>query len=455
MDVCLYMSAPVKSAIAKPSKTLKGTVTAPGDKSISHRSIIFGALAEGITEVTGLLRGEDILSTVRAMQAFGAEITEDENGKWQIEGVGANGFASPTGDVDCGNAGTGVRLIMGAAAGYAMTARFTGDASLSVRPMNRILDPLREMGVSADARTTDAGEPGRLPVTLKSNGALRPVEYRPPHASAQVKSAILLAGLNAQGTTTVIEPIATRDHTENMLRAFGVPVDNRSIANAAHISITGPAKLKATKIKVPGDPSSAAFPIIAALITPGSDIIVENVMMNPTRTGLFDTLNDMGAFLRADNFRKSGGETIADIHVKHSRLIGVTVPEDRAASMIDEYPVLAAAAAFATGKTIMNGIGELRVKESDRIAATAALLKANGVTVHETQDGMTVTGGEGKPPLGGGTVTTHHDHRIAMSALVLGLACQNPVKIDDASMIATSFPTFFDLMASLGAHIER
>ncbi len=455
MDVCLYMSAPVKSAIAKPSKTLKGTVTAPGDKSISHRSIIFGAMAEGITEVTGLLRGEDILSTVRAMQAFGAEITEDENGKWQIEGVGANGFASPTGDVDCGNAGTGVRLIMGAAAGYAMTARFTGDASLSVRPMNRILDPLREMGVSADARTTEAGEPGRLPVTLKSNGALRPVEYRPPHASAQVKSAILLAGLNAQGTTTVIEPIATRDHTENMLRAFGVPVDNRSIANAAHISITGPAKLKATKIKVPGDPSSAAFPIIAALITPGSDIIVENVMMNPTRTGLFDTLNDMGAFLRADNFRKSGGETIADIHVKHSRLIGVTVPEDRAASMIDEYPVLAVAAAFATGKTIMNGIGELRVKESDRIAATAALLKANGVTVHETQDGMTVTGGEGKPPLGGGTVTTHHDHRIAMSALVLGLACQNPVKIDDASMIATSFPTFFDLMASLGAHIER
>lgn len=455
MDVCLYMSAPVKSAIAKPSKTLKGTVTAPGDKSISHRSIIFGAMAEGITEVTGLLRGEDILSTVRAMQAFGAEITEDENGKWQIEGVGANGFASPTGDVDCGNAGTGVRLIMGAAAGYAMTARFTGDASLSVRPMNRILDPLREMGVSADARTTDAGEPGRLPVTLKSNGALRPVEYRPPHASAQVKSAILLAGLNAQGTTTVIEPIATRDHTENMLRAFGVPVDNRSIANAAHISVTGPAKLKATKIKVPGDPSSAAFPIIAALITPGSDIIVENVMMNPTRTGLFDTLNDMGAFLRADNFRKSGGETIADIHVKHSRLIGVTVPEDRAASMIDEYPVLAVAAAFATGKTIMNGIGELRVKESDRIAATAALLKANGVTVHETQDGMTVTGGEGKPPLGGGTVTTHHDHRIAMSALVLGLACQNPVKIDDASMIATSFPTFFDLMASLGAHIER
>lgn len=455
MDVSLYMSSPVKTATASPSTALKGTVTAPGDKSISHRSIIFGAMAEGVTEVTGLLRGEDILSTVSAMRSFGAKITEEESGTWRIEGVGAKGFASPTGDVDCGNAGTGVRLIMGAAAGYRLTARFTGDASLSIRPMNRILDPLREMGASADARTLDSGEAGRLPVRLKSDGALRPIEYRPPHASAQVKSAILLAGLNAKGTTTVIEPIATRDHTENMLRAFGVPVNTKTIANAAYISVTGPAKLKATKIKVPGDPSSAAFPIIAALITPGSDIIVENVMMNPTRTGLFETLNDMGAFLRGDNFRKSGGETIADIHVKHSKLIGVTVPEDRAASMIDEYPVLAIAAAFATGKTIMNGIGELRVKESDRIAATAALLTANGVTVHETQDGMTVTGGEGKPPLGGGTVTTHHDHRIAMSALVLGLACQNPVKIDDASMIATSFPTFFDLMTSLGANIER
>lgn len=455
MDVCLYMSAPVKSATAKPSKSLKGVVTAPGDKSISHRSIIFGAMAEGVTEVTGLLRGEDILSTIGAMRSFGAKITEDESGKWRIEGVGAKGFQSPSEDIDCGNAGTGVRLIMGAAAGYKLSARFTGDESLSVRPMNRILDPLREMGVIADARTTSAGEPGRLPVTLKSDGALRPIEYRPPHASAQVKSAILLAGLNAKGTTTVIEPIATRDHTENMLRAFGVPVDVKSVAHAAHISVTGPTKLEAAKIKVPGDPSSAAFPIIAALITPGSDIIVENVMMNPTRTGLFDTLNDMGAFLRADNFRKSGGETIADIHVKHSKLVGVTVPEDRAASMIDEYPVLAVAAAFASGKTIMNGIGELRVKESDRIAATAALLTANGVTVSETEDGMTVTGGEGKPPLGGGTVTTHHDHRIAMSALILGLASQNPVTIDDAAMIATSFPTFFDLMASLGAHIER
>jgi len=450
-----YMSSPAAPATAVPSKGLKGTMKAPGDKSISHRAIIFGAMADGITEVTDLLRGADILSTIGAMRSFGAKITEDETGAWRIDGVGTNGFSSPTEDVDCGNAGTGVRLIMGAAAGYKLSARFTGDASLSIRPMNRILDPLREMGVSAEARTTEAGEPGRLPVLLKSSGNLKPMDYRPPHASAQVKSALLLAGLGAQGTTTIIEPVATRDHTENMLRAFGVPVNVKTAGDGNHISVTGPAQLKAAKIKVPGDPSSAAFPIIAALITPGSDVLVENVMMNPTRTGLFDTLNEMGAFLRADNFRKSGGETIADIHVKHSRLNGVTVPEGRAASMIDEYPILAVAAAFATGKTIMNGIGELRVKESDRIAATAALLSENGITVTETKDGMTVTGSAGKAPQGGGTVETHHDHRIAMSALILGLATQNPVSIDDASMIATSFPTFFDLMASLGANIKK
>lgn len=449
------MSSLATPATSTPSKGLKGTVKAPGDKSISHRAIIFGAMAEGVTEVTDLLRGADILSTVGAMRSFGAKITEDDKGTWRIEGVGAKGFSSPAEDVDCGNAGTGVRLIMGAAAGYKLSARFTGDASLSVRPMNRILDPLREMGVSAEARTTEAGEPGRLPISLQSSGALKPINYRPPHASAQVKSALLLAGLGSKGITTIIEPVATRDHTENMLRAFGVPVEVKTNSEGNHISVTGPARLKATKIKVPGDPSSAAFPIIAALITPGSDILVENVMMNPTRTGLFDTLNEMGAFLRADNFRKSGGETIADIHVKHSRLNGVTVPESRAASMIDEYPILAVAAAFATGKTLMKGIGELRVKESDRIAATTALLSENGVTVSETQDGMTVTGGAGKPPAGGGTIKTYHDHRIAMSALVLGLASKNPVRIDDAAMIATSFPTFFDLMASLGAHIER
>jgi len=435
------------------SAGLSGKISAPGDKSISHRAIIFGAMAEGTTEVSGLLNGADILSTIGAMKALGAKITK-KAGIWTIKGVGAKGLKSPKNDIDCGNAGTGVRLIMGAAAGYKMKARFTGDSSLSGRPMNRILDPLREMGATAEARTTDKGEPGRLPVTLISDGKLSPLEYKPPHASAQVKSAILLAGLNTEGKTTVIEPTLTRDHTENMLKAFGVDLDIKTRSNATHIHITGPAKLTATSVNVPGDPSSAAFPIIAALITPGSDIIVENVMMNPTRTGLFETLTDMGAYLRADNFRKSGGETIADIHVKHSKLVGVTVPENRAASMIDEYPILAVAAAFATGTTIMNGIGELRVKESDRIAATAALLSNNGVKIVESEDGMSVTGQGGKAPTGGGTVVTHHDHRIAMSALILGLGCENPVKIDDAAMIATSFPSFFKVMEELGAKID-
>lgn len=444
------LQTPAKSYM---SEALCGTVRAPGDKSISHRSIILGAMAEGKTEVTGLLTGADILSTVGAMRALGATVSE-KDGIWLVEGVGDTGLQSSEDDIDCGNAGTGVRLIMGAAAGYAVKARFTGDASLSSRPMNRILDPLRQMGVTAEAQTTETGEAGRLPITLKSDGALSPIEFTPPHASAQVKSAILLAGLNTEGKTTVIENTLTRDHTENMLQAFGVSVESKSRGNATHISVTGPAKLKATNINVPGDPSSAAFPIVAALITPGSDIVVENVMMNPTRTGLFETLNDMGAFLRADNFRKSGGETIADIHVKHSKLVGITVPEHRAASMIDEYPILAVAAAFATGTTIMNGIGELRVKESDRIAATAALLSANGVKVVERPDGLSVTGNGGISVEGGGTVTTHHDHRIAMSALVLGLRAAEPITIDDASMIATSFPSFFDLMATLGAKIE-
>lgn len=439
-------------AHAHKSGALNGTINAPGDKSISHRAIIFGAMAKGTTEVTGLLEGADIMSTAGAMRALGASVTE-KNGTWFIKGVGVKGLRSPKADINCGNAGTGVRLIMGAAAGYALKATFTGDASLSGRPMNRILDPLREMGVKADARTTPNGETGRLPVTLTSKGTLKPIEYKPPHASAQVKSAILLASLNTNGNTTVIEPTLTRDHTENMLKAFGVPLETKKRSNGTHVTVTGPAKLTATQVNVPGDPSSAAFPIVAALIIPGSDIIVENVMMNPTRTGLFETLTDMGAYLRADNFRKSGGETIADIHVKHSKLVGISVPENRAASMIDEYPILAVAAAFATGTTIMNGIGELRVKESDRITATVALLKDNGVSVIESDEGMSVIGKGGKPPSGGGTVTTYHDHRIAMSALILGLACETAITIDDASMIATSFPSFFEVMEKLGAKI--
>ena len=428
------------------SKPLLGTSRAPGDKSISHRAMIFGAMAEGTTQVTGLLEGADILSTASVMQALGAKITKTGEGAYTVEGCGAAGLQSPDIDLDCGNAGTGVRLIMGACAGYKLRATFTGDASLSSRPMNRILDPLRDMGVNAAAQ-----DGGRLPVTLDSDGVLQPATYTPPIASAQVKSAVLLAAVNTTGTTTITEPIPTRDHTENMLRAFGAKLEVTKRNGANVIKLEGPADLKAAKINVPGDPSSAAFPIVAALITPGSDIIVENVMMNPTRTGLFDCLTEMGGHVQADNFRKSGGEIIADIHVKHSKLHAITVPPERAASMIDEYPILAVAASVASGTTIMDDIGELRVKESDRITATAELLSRNGVKVEELENGLKVTGG---PVRGGGVVSTHHDHRIAMSALILGCVAEEPVSIDDTSMIATSFPTFFDMMRGLGANLS-
>ncbi len=425
------------------SSKLTGVARAPGDKSISHRSIMFGALAEGTTTIDGLLEGADILSTVGAMRAFGAKIDKTEPGTWRVKGIAPNPLVSPEAPVDCGNAGTGVRLIMGAVSAYAVSATFTGDESLSSRPMRRILDPLRQMGVTASSTGDD-----RLPATLQSDGDLTAIAYDSPKASAQVKSAILLAGLGAKGTTTVTEPKLSRDHTENMLQAFGVPVQKDGLS----VSVTGPARLKATHVDVPGDPSSEAFPIVAALITPGSDVTIENVMMNPTRTGLFETLVEMGADLTTSNFRTSGGESIADIHVRHSELFGVTVPLERAPSMIDEYPILAIAAAFAKGKTIMNGIHELRVKESDRIAATTALLKTNGINVSEREDGMTVIGMDRVP--GGGHVMTHHDHRIAMSALVLGLNSHAAVSIDDAAMIATSFPSFFDMMNGLGADIQ-
>ena len=442
--------AQMMPAIAYKSGPLKGVIRAPGDKSISHRAIIFGAMAEGETVVTGLLEGGDILSTVGAMRALGAEITHTNDGAWHVTGAGERGLTSPSGDVDCGNAGTGVRLIMGAAAGYNLKATFTGDASLSSRPMARILNPLRKMGVSAHGVGHNQGK-DRLPATLESRGTLIAIDYAPPVASAQVKSAVLLAGLNTKGTTTIREATLSRDHTENMLRAFGIDVKTTRKGAGQIVSVTGPARLKATNIDVPGDPSSAAFPIVAALITPGSDVTVENVMMNPTRTGLFETLVEMGAHLETLNMRQSGGEVIADIRVKYSNLVGVTVPHSRAPSMIDEYPILAVAAAYADGDTIMGGIGEMRVKESDRIAATCALLKNNGVIVDEYEDGMTVTGGTVK---GGGHVLTHHDHRIAMSALILALNADNPSDVDDASMIATSFPTFFDQMAEIGAKID-
>ena len=434
------------SATSHRAQALSGTVRAPGDKSISHRSMILGAMADGTTTVTGLLEGADILSTAVAMQDFGAQIERQKDGSWIVIGCGSAGFQSPAGDVDCGNAGTGVRLIMGAASGYALKATFTGDASLSSRPMGRVLDPLSEMGVSYEAQ-----DGGRLPATLTSDGELSPLDYTPPHASAQVKSAILLAGLNTDGITTVNEPTLSRDHTENMLKAFGAEITVKSNGAGQKVSVKGPVTLKATHINVPGDPSSAAFPIVAALTTAGSDIVIENVMMNPTRTGLFETLTEMGAYLRTDNFRTSGGEVIADIHVKYSKLHGVTVPETRAPSMIDEYPILAIAAAHASGTTIMRGIAEMRVKESDRISATVALLDGNGVETTEYEDGFAVKGG---PVAGSGTVTTHHDHRIAMSALVLGMNSEQPIAIDDGSMIATSFPTFFELMNGLGADIK-
>ena len=443
-------------ALSQSSSALSGTVRAPGDKSISHRAMIFGAMASGITTVEGLLEGDDIMASAQAMRDFGAKITRGDNGVWTVTGCGEAGFKTPKGAIDCGNAGTGVRLIMGAAAGYGVTATYTGDASLSSRPMGRVLDPLGEMGVQAKSQ-----EGGRLPATLSAPDGLTGIDYTPPHASAQVKSCLLLAGLNARGTTTVTEPTLTRDHTENMLRAFGATVKAtpRSIEGRKGqiVKIDGGQKLKACHVDVPGDPSSAAFLIVAALITPGSEIVIENVMMNPTRTGLFETLIEMGGFIRMDNYRTSGGEVIADISVKYSKLTGIVVPPERAPSMIDEYPILAVAAAFAKGRTVMDGIGELRVKESDRIAATENLLRANGVDVSSTETGMTVAGQKiaGRKILGGGFVTTHHDHRIAMSALILGLQADAPVTIDDASMIATSFPSFFELMDGLGAKIEQ
>ena len=435
----------MQTTAKKPMTALSGRVVAPGDKSISHRALILGALSDGTTKITGLLEGADILNTASAMRAFGADVQQVGAGHWRVDGCGAKGWSTPKTPVDFGNAGTGARLIMGAAAGFDICANYIGDESLSSRPMGRVLTPLEEMGAKFESKG------GKLPLTQTKGGNLNPINFTPPHASAQVKSAIILAGLNTAGTTEVIETRLTRDHTENMLEAFGVKVTRKPSGDGQKVSVTGPTALRATNVKVPGDPSSAAFLIASALIVPGSDIIIENVMMNPARTGLFEVLTDMCAYLRTDNFRRSGGETIADIHVRYSKLSGVTVPSARVPSMVDEYPILAVIAATAKGTTEMRGLGELRVKESDRLAATLALLSANGVEAKIDGDNLLVTGG---PVKGGAVVKTHHDHRIAMSALVLGLGAEQPVSIDDASMIATSFPSFFDLMVSLGASIK-
>jgi 3-phosphoshikimate 1-carboxyvinyltransferase len=411
---------------------------------------MFGAVATGRTTITGLLEGADIVSTADAMRALGATVTQikagAEAGTWTVDGVGAAGFQTPADVIDCGNAGTGVRLIMGLVSAYPLTATFTGDESLCSRPMNRVLEPLRLMGVTAEAQ-----EGGRLPCTLHPGGALTAIDYSPPKASAQVKSCVLLAGLGAQGRTTVTEISATRDHTETMLSAFGVPVHRDGLS----VSIDGPAQLTATHVDVPGDPSSAAFAVVAALIVPGSDVVVEGVMLNPRRTALYDALMQMGGDISFENERAvGGGERVADIRARYSPLTGIVVDPARSADMIDEYPILAVAASVASGDTVMNGIHELRVKESDRIAATVALLRRNGVQVTDHHDGMTVTGKPSGNVPGGGTVTTHHDHRIAMSALILGCVADAPVAVDDASMIATSYPDFFDHMRGLGADIK-
>jgi 3-phosphoshikimate 1-carboxyvinyltransferase len=428
---------------ACPSPPLAGVVRAPGDKSISHRALILGAMATGVTEIEGLLEGDDILATGRAVEAFGAIVERLGEGRWRVTGQG--GFSEPAGVIDCGNAGTGVRLLMGAAAGYPVTVTFDGDASLRKRPMKRVTGPLADMG----ARFDWPGQEDRLPVTI-TGGDLAAIDYRQTVASAQIKSAILLAGLNADGVTTVAEPEPSRDHTERMLRAFGVEVGVLPDGTGWRVTLTGGQPLTGTAVAVPGDPSSAAFPLAAGLIVPGSEVTVEGVMLNPLRTGLFDTWIEMGADLTVTNRRMAGGEEVGDITARHSTLTGVVVPPERAASMIDEYPVLAATAAFATGRTVMRGIGEMRVKESDRIALMAAGLTACGVTVEEEPEGFTVTGG---PVRGGATVTTHGDHRIAMSHLVLGLAAAEPVTVDEPGMIATSFPDFVQLMRGLGADI--
>ncbi|MBJ7486525.1 3-phosphoshikimate 1-carboxyvinyltransferase [Brevundimonas sp.] len=433
---------------ARPAAPLKGTVRAPGDKSISHRSMILGAMASGVTDIEGLLEGDDILATARAAEAFGATVERHPDGKlgdgrWRVTGQGA--LKAPAGVIDCGNAGTGVRLLMGAAAGYPIDVTFDGDASLRKRPMKRVTGPLASMG----ARFAWNADEDRLPVTL-SGGGLTAIDFVQSVASAQVKSAILLAGLNATGVTTVTEPEKSRDHTERMLRAFGATVDVEEAGEGWIVRLAGGQTLTGTTVAVPGDPSSAAFPLAAGLIVPGSEVTVEGVMLNPLRTGLFDTWREMGADLTIANHRVSGGEDVGDITARHSALKGVVVPEARAASMIDEYPILAATAAFAEGRTIMRGVGEMRVKESDRITLMVNGLRACGVAVEEEAEGFIVTGG---PVAGGATVATAHDHRIAMSHLVLGLAAQAPVSVLDPEMIATSFPGFVEMMRGLGADI--
>jgi 3-phosphoshikimate 1-carboxyvinyltransferase len=434
---------------ARRNGALKGRLRVPGDKSISHRALILGALAVGKTRISGLLEGEDVINTSKAMAALGARVERVGEGAWEIDGVGVGGFRTPDATLDFGNSGTGCRLVMGAVAGCPVTATFDGDASLRKRPMGRILDPVTQIG----ARALTSAEGMRLPLTLAGARDPIPIVYRTPVPSAQIKSAVLLAGLAAPGATTVIESEASRDHTELMLRHFGAElISEPDGPHGRKITLQGQPELAGVPVTVPADPSSAAFPMVAALIAPGSDVILTGVMTNPLRSGLIATLREMGADIETLATHTDAGEPMADLRVRAGALRGNEVPALRAPAMIDEYPVLAVAAAYAHGTTVMRGLKELRVKESDRLAATADMLRANGVEVEIVGDDLIVHGQGGNVP-GGGVVATHMDHRIAMAALVMGVAATRPVTVDDAAIIATSFPGFADLMRGLGADL--
>ena len=424
---------------------LSGRIAVPGDKSISHRALMFGALAVGETRIAGLLTGEDVLRTAAAMRALGAEVIQDPDGLWRVAGRGVGGLTEPTDILDMGNSGTAARLLCGILASHPIFSVMTGDGSLRRRPMRRVIDPLTATGARFASR-----DGGLLPLAIEGAPDAHSLDYRVPVPSAQVKSAVLLAGLNARGTTRVEEPEATRDHTENMLRHFGATVEVEIVGNSRIIHLHGQPELRAADVTVPGDPSSAAFPLVAALLVPGSSVTVPSVGLNPLRTGLFLTLEEMGAAVAIANRRLEGGEPVGDLIVSGTALRAVDVPPERAPTMIDEYPILAVAAAGATGTTRMRGLKELRVKESDRLSATAALLSVNGVKVEIEGDDLIVHGTGGAIP-GGGRVETHMDHRVAMSALVLGCIATNPVSVDDVSFIDTSFPGFVSLMAALGA----
>jgi 3-phosphoshikimate 1-carboxyvinyltransferase len=433
---------------ARQGGSLQGHARVPGDKSISHRALILGALTVGETNIAGLLEGEDVLHTADAMRALGARVDRTGDGSCRVHGVGVGGFAQPAGRLDFGNSGTGCRLAIGAVAGARVTATFDGDDSLRSRPMRRVLDPLEKMG----ARVVEVADHGRLPLTLRGARDPIPIVYEPPVASAQLKSAVLLAGLAAPGETTVIEAEATRDHTERLLKHFGAKISSKLHGeHGRRVVLQGQPELEPANVVVPADPSSAAFPVVAALIVPGSEVILDAVMTNPLRTGLLSTLREMGASIDVLEKRDDGGEEVADLRVRASALKAVDVPPERAPSMIDEYPILAVAASFAEGVTRMRGLQELRVKESDRLAATVDMLRANGVIIEVEGDDLIIHG-KGRPA-GGGEVKTQMDHRIAMAALVMGLGTDNPVRVDDGAFIATSFPGFVELMRSLGADL--